>query len=456
MPLLSRAFPLVALLLAPALAVAPALLGAQTRPSPPPPARCSGRGAWSAPTALAMPDGRPAFVEPGSAAAHPRGALVLGTPSLVWLGRDRMVVDGADLANLDPARARWSFTRAGFVVRPDGEVEPIDPPPAGGPMMDPSVRRARSGGYHVVWAQDTASVQDPNRSPDPDHLWHARLDVGGDGGEAQARWSTPVPIARGGSVTWDEQSTSQLAARGDTLVLAAPTRDDTGAHVLVAMGVGDTWRTAAFRDVWGAGYVAAGLGARGMPVLIVSGRVAGRFGLRAIELAAWTSDGGTWHSPVPLEVPDGVRAGEIRLAHLGGDSLLLAWEGRTVEGNETTGLQATVSPDGGRTWRDGGTRPIGGGLRGLRLLVDGGGTAHVVYVGSPTGEVLGESGAVRHVTWRDGRWGAGAAASSRPSFTQPLAAVTADGLAAIWGEGIVEGAQMIPRSYVAWWRPSCR
>lgn len=425
-------------------------LPAQTSESGPSGARCEAIGSWSAETPLQLPDGLPVFVEPGSAEVHPLGTLALGTPSLVWLRQDRVVPSEPELARLDTAHARWSFTRAGFLVRPDGNVMPLEPPPRGAPMLDPSVRLAGSGAYHVVWGEDSRGRYEPER------LWYARLDATADGGGAHTRWSEPVLVADGGTLTWGDQSTNQLAARADSLVFAATARDSAGRYMLVAFGSGGAWRTAAYRDNWMATYVAAGLSKHGMPLLVFAGHAGNRPGLWAVTLAAWDEAGDSWHAPVPLDTVDGLQAREIRLAHLGGDSLLVVWERRSADGGGIVGLAAVVSPDGGAGWHAAGDLPMTGGLRGLRLLVDAAGGVHALYVGSRGGNVLGVPGSVQHVRWRDGQWDAGATVSSRESFTQPLAAVTSDGIMAIWGEGRLEGENIVPRSYAAWWRSSCR
>lgn len=447
----SRSLLRLATHLAAAVALAPGRLPAQAEVHDSAGARCEETGTWSAAMPLRLPNGHPVYIDAGSAEFHPSGALALGSPIGVWEHPEAVLPSESESASPDTMELLLAWTLSGLVVRPDGGLEPLGLPAAGAGvrMLAPSIRRGPSGGYHVVWAEDTTGGYDPDR------LWYARFDSAGAGAGARSQWTSPVLIAESGEFRWNGQSTNQLAERGDSLVLAAVNTSDHS--VLVARGIGGEWRTAKYldRDSWAASYVAAGLSARGMPLLVVSGVIEGQNALFAVELAAWEPQGGTWHPPVLLNTAGAYSAGESRLAHLGGDSLLLVWERRAVEGGATLGLRAMVSPDGGAEWHDAGDVPLSGGLRGLRLLVDHRGGIHAIYVGSPSAKVLDEPAAVQHLRWRDGEWSASVTASPRPSFGRPVAAVTPDGIMAIWGEHRLVEDGHVPRSYAAWWRDGC-
>lgn len=171
---------------------------------------------------------------------------------------------------------------------------------------------------------------------------------------------------------------------------------------------------------------------------------------------AWSGDSISWSPPVLIDTVAGGFTPPV-WARLGKDSVFVLWR---HEGDSLTprGVRASISPDGGRTWRR--ITPFDNASAAMLgpLAVDDAGRLHFAYQIASMPGMLGSPGRVMHATFAGGRWSTSQAVSPRESMTAPGLGSIADGKVMLtWTEGQFYMGGVEPKSFMRIWSPEgCR
>jgi hypothetical protein len=402
-------------------------------------------GFWSPPFPIQRADGRPVYVERGVIAPYGRRTLLLGTPTIFWLGTDQIVP--AKMATTDTSQVRWSFTQAGALIDVSGTADGV-------PMIDiatfrraPQLIGVRDGRLSVAWASGDRSPT-PKNEPYPPAT---RVEVATFDG---VRWGPPVTIMRARTIELSDVPALRIGPALDLDVVAATATDSAATFLRVARRDGSRWSTVDWRSAVRFVYAeAVPLSDGSMVVVMISAPQHGGVGVYSIR-AVGSGDGVTWTPPVLIDSIPGEFT-YLATAHLGDDSLVVV-RARSLKEREGGGTMMTaLSVDGGRNWKQMLPLALGALLR-PKLVVDAGGRLHMIYRDATDAGVLNSPGVIMHSIWRAGAWTSPDAVSADASMTEPAAGAAAGGgVLATWTEASMQQQGFMPKTMGRQWTPGC-
>ena len=378
---------------------------------------------WSAPQPLRFSDAEIRIIDP---------QIVATRRGIAFLGDNAFAFAPTDTGFVLPVGWPGSGDRmiAGFMLRPDGGVTPIPPPPGARAFM--GVKAASDGAIaHVFWGWfDDTTVTDSDRI---NSVSYARFDG--------VEWSNPELLLRDSNLVWEHQASSVLVSQGRAHLMAigrgARFRPEVIHVVRDAVGGGSLTRPG-FQAL----YANLATSAEGALWLATIGR--GQSDRALVQVRRSTDGGGRWSEPVTLHRSGRGTASDPRLAVTPTGSLFAGWieddPSRPVFSANRVSFATSV--DNGASWQ---SLPAISAprVRDLWVLADGPAALQIsLHTSNPEGAVVG-------IRWDGGQWSPWSTFGQPTWFAAMLAAATPDSLYMAWQEWRFLGPERVPAVIVS-------